>query len=283
MSTAQNSEDLDFTKRPSKSAIYDPNVARLCFKALGNLETVPKGGVFFTENQNSDKLYLLEEGEVTVTRGGRAIDVVKAGEVFGEMAAISQLPRSATATARTACRVESLDANQLPKAIQKNPEFALMLMNILINRLRLTITMLSMSKALDASNGTRTRRLFDDKLLNGLMLATQHKAPQHCPLNKVIMREGEGGVFMYVVMSGRVAISIKGKLVEWVGPGGLFGEMALVDQSPRAATAIAETDCDLISINRGDFLKMVKTNPVFTVSLLKAAADRLRDMTSRRA
>jgi CRP-like cAMP-binding protein len=88
---------------------------------------------------------------------------------------------------------------------------------------------------------------------------------------------------MYVVLSGRVAISIKSKIVEWVGPGGVFGEMALVDQSPRAATAIAETDCDLLSINRGDFLKMVKTNPVFVVSLLKAAADRLRDMTSRRA
>jgi CRP-like cAMP-binding protein len=67
-----------------------------------------------------------------------------------------------------------------------------------------------------------------------------------------------------------------------VGPGGVFGEMALVDQSPRAATAIAETDCDLLAINRGDFLMMVKTNPVFAVSLLKAAADRLRDMTSRR-
>jgi CRP-like cAMP-binding protein len=59
--------------------------------------------------------------------------------------------------------------------------------------------------------------------------------------------------------------------------------MALVDQSPRAATATAETDCDLISINRADFLTMVKSNPVFAVSLLKAAVDRLRDMTSRRA
>ncbi len=275
-------EDLDFTRRPTKSALYDPTVARICFEALGKVERVARGEVFFTENQNSDRMYLLEEGEVSLTRGGKAIDVVKAGEIFGEMAAISQLPRSATATARTACRVVSLDAKQFQRAIQKMPEFALMLMNILINRLRLTLTMLAMSKSLEASDGARTRRLFDDKLLQGLMVATQHRLPQHCPLNKVIMKEGEAGVFMYVVLSGRVAISIKSKIVEWVGPGGVFGEMALVDQSPRAATAIAETDCDLLSINRGDFLKMVKTNPVFVVSLLKAAADRLRDMTSRR-
>ena len=276
-------EDLDFTRRPTKSALYDPAVARICFESLGKVERVAQGVVFFTENQNSDRMYLLEEGEVSLTRGSKPIDVVKAGEIFGEMAAISRLPRSATAVARTACRVVSLDAKQFQRAIQKMPEFALMLMNILINRLRLTLTMLAMSKSLEASDGARTRRLFDDKLLQGLMVATQHRLPQHCPLNKVIMTEGEVGVFMYVVLSGRVAISIKSKIVEWVGPGGVFGEMALVDQSPRAATATAETDCDLLSINRGDFLKMVKTNPVFVVSLLKAAADRLRDMTSRRA
>lgn len=276
-------EDLDFTRRPSKSPIYDPAVARICFEALGQVEDMNRGAVFFTENQNSDRMYLVSAGEVAVTRGGKAIDVVKTGEIFGEMAAISQLPRSATATARTACRVVALDRTQFQRAIQKNPEFALMLMNILINRLRLTVTMLAMGKALDASDGTRTRRVFDDKLLQGLMAATQHRLPQHCPLNKVIMKEGEPGVFMYVVLSGRVAISIKSKLVEWVGPGGVFGEMALVDQSPRAATAIAQTDCDLLTINRGDFLTMVKTNPVFTVSLLKAAADRLRDMTSLRS
>jgi len=275
-------EDLDFTRRPTKSAIYDPNVARICFESLGKVESVTRGAVFFTENQNSDRMYLVEEGEVALTRGGKAIDVVKAGEVFGEMAAISQLPRSATANARTACRVVSLDRTQFQRAIQKNPEFALMLMTILINRLRLTVAMLAMSRALDSSDGTRTRRVFDDKLLQGLMVATQHRLPQHCPLNKVIMKEGEAGVFMYVVLSGRIAISIQSKLVEWVGPGGVLGEMALIDQSPRAATAVAETDCDLLTINRADFLTMVKTNPVFMVSLLKAAADRLRDMTSRR-
>jgi CRP-like cAMP-binding protein len=275
-------EDLDFTRRPTKSAIYDPAVARVCFEALGKFESVARGGTFFTENQNSDRMYLLKEGEVSLTRGGKAIDVVKAGEIFGEMAAISRLPRSATAVARTACHVVSLDATQLQHAIQQMPEFALMLMNILINRLRLTIAMLTMSKSLEASDGARTRRVFDDKLLNGLMTATQHRLPAHCPLNKVIMKEGDVGVFMYVVLEGRVAISIQSKVVERVGPGGIFGEMALVDQSPRAATATAETDCDLLSLNRNDFLDLVKTNPAFGVSLLKATADRLRVMTARR-
>jgi len=274
-------EDLDFTgaDRPSKSAIYDPSVARRCFEALGKVELVPQGGNFFTENQTSDRMYYLVEGEVSLVRGKRVLDVVKAGEIFGEMATISRLPRSATATARSACRALSLDTKQFQSAIQKTaPEFALMLMNILINRLRLTGA-LTVGKAPQDVGGLR-ERVFDAKMLSALMAALNNRLPAHAPLNKVIMKEGEGGVFMYVVVEGRVAISIKSSIVERVGPGGIFGEMALVDQSPRAATATAESDCSLLSINRNDFLALVKSHPDFAVSLLKSAADRLRYMTS---
>lgn len=272
-------DDLDFTSRPAKSTIYDPAIAKACFQSLGKVEIVSQGGHFFTENQNSDRMYLLVDGEVSLIRGKKVLDVVRAGEVFGELAAISQLSRSATAAAKTACRALSLDARQFQSAIQNTPEFALMLMNIIINRLRLTVA-LAVNKAPDDSAGLRERRVFDEKLLAELMGKLHHRSPVHHPLNKVIMKEGEGGVFMYVVLEGRVAISVKSKIVERVGPGGVFGEMALVDQSPRAATATAVTDCTLLSINRGDFLTLVKSNPAFAVSLLKAAADRLRLMTS---
>jgi CRP-like cAMP-binding protein len=272
-------EDLDFTARPAKSEIYDPGVARRCFEAKGKVELIPQGGQFFVENQNSDKMYLLVEGEVSLIRGRKVLDVIKAGEVFGEMAAISKLPRSATAAAKTACRALSLDTSQFQDAIQNTaPEFALMLMNIMINRLRLTAALVS--KNVSSSQNLQERRVFDQKLLAELMNRTQNVQPAHTPVNKVIMKEGEGGVFMYVVLDGRVAISIKSKVVERVGPGGVFGEMALVDQSPRAASAVAETDCSLLSINRSQFLSTVRSNPAFAVSLLKALADRLRYMTS---
>jgi CRP-like cAMP-binding protein len=272
-------EDLDFTARPAKSEIYDPAVARRCFEARGKVELIPQGGQFFAENQNSDKMYLLVEGEVSLTRGKKVLDVIKPGEVFGEMAAISKLPRSATAAAKTGCRALSLDTSQFQDAIQNTaPEFALMLMNIMINRLRLTAALVS--KNVSSAQNLQERRVFDQKLLAEFMNRTQHVQPTHTPLNKVIMKEGEGGVFMYVVLEGRVAISIKSKVVERVGPGGVFGEMALVDQSPRAASAVAETDCSLLSINRSHFLSSVKSNPAFAVSMLKSLADRLRYMTS---
>jgi CRP/FNR family cyclic AMP-dependent transcriptional regulator len=86
---------------------------------------------------------------------------------------------------------------------------------------------------------------------------------------------------MYVVLEGRVAITIKGGLVGRAGPGGVFGEMALVDQSARAATAVAENDCALLAINRAAFLQLVKTSPAFGAALLSGLAARAKDMAVR--
>ena len=160
-------DELDFTgatARPARNAIYDPTVARACFEKLGKVEMASQGGQFFAENQPSDRMYLLVEGEVGLIRGRKVLDTVKAGEIFGEMAVISQLPRSATAAAKTACRALSLDTRQFQSAIQQTPEFALMLMNIIINRLRLTAALVS--RNLSDSAQLRERRVFDDVQLS---------------------------------------------------------------------------------------------------------------------
>jgi len=272
-------DDLDFT-RPAKSEIYDPAVAQQCFEALGSAGTVAQGQPFFAAGDASDKMYLLVEGEVSLVRGKKLLDIVKAGEIFGEMAAITRQPRTASAVARTACRAVALDAKQFQQAIQRTPEFALMLMSILINRLRLTDAMARMTRSIPDWQGKQETRVFDVEMVQDFAAALPERPLQRCLAEKVIFEEGEGGVFMYVVFKGRVAISIQSTIVEKVGPGGIFGEMALVDQSPRAATAVAETPCVLLAINRNDLLSLVKSKPAFAVSLLKALTERLRHMTS---
>jgi CRP-like cAMP-binding protein len=225
-------------------------------------------------------MYLLLDGEVTLSVGSKAIGTVAKGEVFGEMASISQLPRSATAVAKTACSVISLNEKQFQAALEKSPEFALMLMNIIISRLRETISNLTSGGRLSEQERWNKAAVFDRKLLADLEREFEDKPPAMHPLNKVIMKEGDRGIFMYVVREGVVVITIMEKVVERVGPGGVFGEMALVDQSHRVATAMAETDCMLLAINRVDFMNLVKTRPAFGLSLLKALSERLRFMTS---
>ena len=85
---------------------------------------------------------------------------------------------------------------------------------------------------------------------------------------------------MYLVKSGRVAIAVGGHVVEMVGPGGTFGEMAVVDQSPRTARAGAVEECELIAIDRASLVEVVKKEPAFAMAMLKGIAERLRHMNS---
>jgi len=284
-------DDLDFSKpagapkpaatpAPPQAPIYIPAIARSFFESAGKEETVAAGTVFFAENEKAsrillkrDKMYLLVEGQVALSAKGKPIGAVKVGDIFGEMAAISDSPRSATALARSECRVIALDDKQFGAALQKKPEFALMMLGVLIQRLRGMIARLSGVPNAEAKES----RVFDKKLLAGLHAGLGDQAMVRYEKGKVIMVAGQTGALMYVVLDGRVSISIRGAVVERVGPGGVFGEMALVDQSPRSANAAAETDCQLLAINRNVFLNLVKSDPTFGISLLGSMAERVRN------
>ena len=289
------SDDLDFSQpagaakpppAPKASAptvpLYIPAVARAFFESAGKEESVPAGTMFFSENEKAsrlflkrDKMYFLLEGRVALVVKGRPIGEPKVGDIFGEMAAISDSPRSATAVAQTDCRVISLDDKGFAAALSKKPEFALMMLGTMIMRLRGMIARLS-----GVPSGTQAKeqsRVFDKNLLASMVKGLGEQAVVRYDKGKVIMVAGQTGALMYVVIEGFVSISIRGAVVERVGQGGIFGEMALIDQSPRAANAAADTDCALLAINRQVFLNLVKSEPTFGISLLGAMAERLRN------
>jgi CRP/FNR family transcriptional regulator, cyclic AMP receptor protein len=286
-------EDLDFSNSGKQKTLpaaapvplYSPRIARAFFESAGRQEDVPAGTRFFVENEKAsrillkrDKMYLLLDGEVALLVKGRPIGAVKAGEIFGEMAAITEAPRSATAVAKSPCRVIALDDRQFAAALREKPEFALMLLGLMIGRLR---TMLGRLTGIPSASGAhKETRVFDKAMLEGLVRGLGDRAIVRYDRGRVIMVQGQVGALMYVVLEGRVAISLRGATVERVGPGGVFGEMALVDQSTRAANAAAETDCALLGINRTVFMNLLKSNPAFGVSLLTAVAERVRSIAA---
>ncbi|RKX69385.1 cyclic nucleotide-binding domain-containing protein [candidate division WOR-3 bacterium] len=103
--------------------------------------------------------------------------------------------------------------------------------------------------------------------------------------DEVIFSEGEPGNAFYIIVSGSVRIST---MVPGVGeealavlkPGEYFGEMALIDDAPRSASAIANEDSLLISIAKDDFLKLISSNNALGYKLLwvftRTLTDRLR-------
>jgi CRP-like cAMP-binding protein len=95
---------------------------------------------------------------------------------------------------------------------------------------------------------------------------------------QTIFQEDEPGDVMYVVLEGAVDILINGKVINTVGPGGLLGELALIDTRPRSATAVAQTDCKLVPISAKRFAFLVQQTPNFALHVMRVMANRLRQM-----
>ena len=267
---------------------YEPAAALDFFKAGGEVETIPAGRTIFRESRRSrrtlfasDKMYLLLKGRVSLTAGALEIRAVKAGEIFGEMAALARTPRSATAVAKTPCRVIALDAKQFRKALAKKPAFALMLMKVMVPRLREAVARAKAQGTLNGDDPPLEPPVFNPKSLADMVRGLCDDAPVSFLRNQVILEEGQVGTRMYVVLEGRVAVSIGGTVVDRIGPGGVLGELALIDQSPRLASAVAEDNVTLQPINRNAFIALIKLDPELGAALLAALAERLHYLTGR--
>ena len=105
--------------------------------------------------------------------------------------------------------------------------------------------------------------------------------------SEIIFEEGSSGSEMYLIHSGKVLLSIRQDKAKQVtlavlNPGDFFGEMALVDDYQRSATASAlEDNTQLIAIDRAKFLFMVRQQLEFALSLMHTLCQRLRALDSR--
>lgn len=101
------------------------------------------------------------------------------------------------------------------------------------------------------------------------------------PKGTVLFKEGDPGKEMYVVQSGKVSIAKTVRDVEKVlatlGPGEFFGEMAIIANKPRNATAIVAEDARLLVIDPRTFESMIRGNAEIAVRMIKKLADRLSE------
>ena len=98
----------------------------------------------------------------------------------------------------------------------------------------------------------------------------------HYEGGETVFSQGDQADYMYVLVDGAVDIVVNDVLVGTAGPGEAFGEMALIDQTRRSATAVAKTDSRIVPIDRRRFLFMVTETPNFALQLMGMMAERLR-------
>jgi CRP-like cAMP-binding protein len=95
-----------------------------------------------------------------------------------------------------------------------------------------------------------------------------------------LFQEGEKGDKMFVLLEGEVDIFLGDFVFETAGPGSLLGEMALIDDSPRTANAVAKSPSRLAQIDCRRFHFLVQQTPHFATHVMKILANRLRHMNA---
>jgi CRP-like cAMP-binding protein len=91
-----------------------------------------------------------------------------------------------------------------------------------------------------------------------------------------LCKQGDTGREFFVVVDGEATVNIAGDDVANIGPGGFFGEMALLDGGPRVATVTAASDMHLLVLSRSEFLELLAEAPTVTRNILEGVGARLR-------
>jgi CRP-like cAMP-binding protein len=111
----------------------------------------------------------------------------------------------------------------------------------------------------------------DFGLLTGNGIATRA-----AKAGEIIFKEGDEADQLFAIKSGEIAIQLGNRTLAELSANSIFGEMALIDDAPRSATAVAKTDVELVAISEKQFLFLVSQTPFFALKVMRVLARRLR-------
>ena len=270
----------------------------------------------FREGEYGTSFYLIESGTAVAflhygEENQRRLSEMKTGQYFGEMAVIEAWPRSATVVAEGELQVTEIPEAGLNQYFKEAPERILAIMKQLSARIR-TLTEEydevtaflqdrqtgeaqkksgftdRLKKYLEASRvfgkyfGTTDR----DAVVSSAGSLDNSPLPiRVCHRGQLIFREGDEARTMFAVHGGAVGIytnygtALEKKLTTLYA-NSFFGEMGMIDQEPRSATAVVEEDSTILeSIGPEDLQKLFEVNPLEVDMMMRHLSGRLRRLT----
>ena len=281
-------------------------------------KTFLNGDVIIKEGDSGSTFFQLLEGKVAVYKNYDKEDEVKIavleqGQYFGEMAVIETYPRSSTVVAEGDVKVIEIAAEELKEYISQNPDKILEIMKLLGTRIKtMTDDYNKAKKALDdarkANSSSKYDGFFNQMIKQSIYLSSKNfrlEQPSAEALRqaaeavskqegdkgetyvqgRVIFKEGEIGKCMYILHEGKVGIySHFGEVNELkltvVDPVSCFGEMGMIAEEARSATAVSEAEGTKVEIIRPEELgDLFKSNPEKIDMIMKNLSYRLRSIT----
>jgi F420-non-reducing hydrogenase small subunit len=270
-----------------------------------------KGTVVFREGDLGELMYIIQSGGVEISQLQEGREVVLAllerGDFFGEMALVDQRPRSATVTTIQPTRLLPLSRSSFLERISQDPGVAFHLFKSLSRRveqathllrdkvegdesLRLALECrreeIVSEESLSCSEGSGPMATSEeDSLPTGYVvqvddLSIDREGSLTFEAGQTIFSEGDPGDALYIISEGSVEIfqdSAGGKCVlARLGSRDIFGEIALLTEGPRTATAVATERTRLFPVKRTEFLHRVKDEPELALLILQVLIMRLR-------
>jgi CRP-like cAMP-binding protein len=98
------------------------------------------------------------------------------------------------------------------------------------------------------------------------------------PAGRVLFNQGDNAAELFIVVDGQVRVDRNGENIATRGPGEFFGEMALVSEGTRMATATCETDCRFLVLGHREFHSLMDEFPTLKMQVLETLAQRVRTL-----
>ncbi len=281
-------------------------------------KTFTNGEIIIKEGDSGNTFFQILSGKVGVYKNyGKddqvQIAILEQGQYFGEMAVIENYPRSSSVVAEGDVTVDEIAAEELNEYISQNPDKILTIMKLLGDRIKnMTDDYNEAKKILDGVRKANSSSNYDSFFANmtkqsiyltaknfrlerpsaeSLREAAEAVSKQAAekvityPYGTIIFKQGEVGKCMYMVHGGIIGIysnygkDNEVKLTE-LFPVECFGEMGMISDESRSATAVALTDDTTVEIIYADDLKdLIITYPVKVDMILRHLSHRLRNLT----
>ena len=264
-----------------------------------------KNSLIFEQGQAGGEMYIIQSGGVEISRRTGERDEVLAilgkGDFFGEMALINDEPRSATVRTIQRSRLLPITKQSLLERGGKDPSVFLHIIRALIIKLKnagtasLGIEDMSMPDPRSADMGSLPEKkaepaaaaqgaLPDASLPDKQSVDWDPDSLVSFNPGDSIFRQGDQGDEMFIIIKGMVRIcqgegEDRQELFAW-GPGEFFGEMAIISDAPRSATAVSDTESLLVRIRRAELHDLIRTRPEIALHITRTLISRLQAQQS---
>jgi hypothetical protein len=121
--------------------------------------------------------------------------------------------------------------------------------------------------------------MLEAKRFDPKKLAAYGSVRKFMPGQKIV-REGDSGDEMYIILQGKVTIEVGDIIVGEMASGDFFGEMSLIDNAPRSATVTAQEATLLFAINDKNFERIIAWEPTIAIRIMKSLSKRVRELNT---